>query len=144
MRRLKRMLPAEGWLTQRLARLREKAHLARKGHVARIDELRLVLDKLAPEAKKRASQELAARYKELQLDTRLERLDAIAAENERRIRLLNGEAQTALQRYDYRRLSELLKAAEKLQKHNGWLLKHIERAESKLAQLTQQIAGAAR
>ena len=39
MLQLKRMLPAEGWLTERMARLREKAHYVRKGHIARIEEI---------------------------------------------------------------------------------------------------------
>ena len=45
---LKRMLPAEGWLTERLARLREKAYRMRQGHVARIEEIAAVTGKLPP------------------------------------------------------------------------------------------------
>ena len=140
MRQLQRMLPAEGWLTQRLAGLRAKAHFARKGHVARIEEIRQALSKLPPEAKKRASQELVTRYGELKLDTRLERLDKMAAENERRVRILNREAQAALQRSDHRRLADLLKQAEKLQKHGSALLGHIQRTERKLGGLAKRIA----
>jgi hypothetical protein len=39
------------------------------------------------------SLELAARYKELSIDFRLERLDRVCAENEQRIRVLTQEAQ---------------------------------------------------
>ena len=140
MAQLHRMLPAEGWLTGRLARLRAKAHLVRKGHVARIEELREVMKTLAPNAKKQASQELAARFKELRLDRRLERLDRAVAENERRVRELTREAEQALARYDYRKLTGLLEAAEKLQGHNSKLLQAVERTEAKLAKVARNVA----
>jgi hypothetical protein len=139
MEQLQRILPAEGWLTERLAKLRARAHEARKGQLARIDELRHMMDRLPPEAKKKASNELAERYAELKLDTRLERLDAAVAENERRIRDLTQQAEQAVARYDYRKLAELLEAAEKLQEHNGKLLKIIERTEEKLAHVAKSV-----
>jgi hypothetical protein len=40
MLQLKRILPAEGWLTQRMARLRTRALQVKRGHVARIEVLR--------------------------------------------------------------------------------------------------------
>jgi hypothetical protein len=43
---LKRMLPAEGWLTERMAQLRAKAHMIRNGHIARLEETREVFAKL--------------------------------------------------------------------------------------------------
>lgn len=46
MAQLRRILPAEGWLTERLAALRARAHVIRKGHLDRIDELRHVIGKL--------------------------------------------------------------------------------------------------
>ena len=140
MEQLQRILPAEGWLTERLARLRARAHQARQGQLARIEELRHMMDRLPPEARKKASNELAERYAELKLDTRLERLDAAVAENERRIRDLTQDAQKAVARYDYRRLAELLEAAEKLQAHNSKLLKIIERTEEKLAHVAKSVA----
>jgi len=122
---LRRILPAEGWLTERLARLRAQAHHYRKGHAARIDELRDWVGKLPPKARKTASRELTARYEELKIDKRLERLDGAVAENERRIRDLTLEAQRAVTHYDYRKLADLLEAAEKLQAHNSKLFKSI-------------------
>ena len=62
MLQLKRMLPAEGWLTERMARLRAKAHLIRRGHVARIAELKRSAGKLSAEAKRKLARELTARY----------------------------------------------------------------------------------
>jgi hypothetical protein len=140
MEQLQRILPAEGWLTERLARLRARAHQARQGQLARIDELRHIMDRLPPEARKKASNELTERYAELKLDTRLERLDAAVAENERRIRDLTQDAQKAVARYDYRKLAELLEAAEKLQAHNSKLLKIIERTEERLAHVAKSVA----
>jgi hypothetical protein len=138
-----KMLPAEGWLTERMADLRAKAYRAREGHVARIEEIGQALEKLPPEAKKRASSELAARYKELKLDLRMDRLDKAAAENERKIRDLTQQAKQATERYEYPRLLELLQAAEKLQKHNSRLFKIMERTDRELTQIAKTAASRA-
>ena len=140
MAQLRRMLPAEGWLTQRMAQLRAKAHRIREGHVARIDQIRHAYSKLPTQAKKAASQELTGRYKQLQLDQRLERLDKAVATNEQQIRQLTGQAQQALARHDYQNLHDLLKKAEELQKHNSRLIKFIERMEHKLSEIAQYAA----
>jgi len=144
MRRLKRMLPAEGWLTERLAALRAKAYLVRKGHVARIKDLREAMASLPAPAKKQASLELAERYTQLRLDTRLERLDSSVAGNERQIKALTQQAKNALAQQDQRGLVELLSHAEKLQTRNSRLLKAIARFEKKLSDITQQVAQQAR
>ena len=129
---LKRMLPAEGWLTERLTRLREKAYRMRQGHVVRIEEIRELAAKLPSAGRKKLSGQLRDLYRELGLETRLERLDKAAAANEKRIREITEEAERATAAYDYRKLHDLLKAGEKLQKHNSSLFKTIERTEKKL------------
>ena len=55
MLQLRRMLPAEGWLTERLARLRKKAYQIRNGHVARLEETRRVCAKLPASSKKKTA-----------------------------------------------------------------------------------------
>lgn len=140
MLQLKRMLPAEGYLTQRLARLRQRAHYMRQGHCARIDEIQGAVAKLPPIAKRKISAELVSRYKELKIDVRLERLDKAAAETERRIRELTRAAQRHLQVYDYRKVAGLLEGASKLQKHNARLFKRIERTEAKLVATARHAA----
>ncbi len=40
LQQLRKILPAEGWLTQRMAQLRAKAHSIRNGHIARLKETR--------------------------------------------------------------------------------------------------------
>ena len=140
MRRLDQMLPAEGWLTQQFDRLRMRAHAARNGQLQKIDELRHVIGKLPRQARDAMTKELSARYQELKLDTRLERLEKVVAENERRIRDITLRARQALAQHDYRALVDLLAAAEKLQKHNSHLLKTLERAEQKLAHITAEAA----
>lgn len=137
---LRRILPVEGWLTERLSRLREQAHHFRKGHAARIEQLRDVIDRLPPAERKKAAAELAARYEELQLDKRLERLDGAVAETERRVRELTKEAETAVSRYDYARVNELLERAEKLQAHNEKLLRIIDRTERRLGKIAEDLA----
>lgn len=129
---LKRMLPAEGWLTERLARLREKAYRMRRGHVARIEEIRHDAAKLPVSAKRQLSEQLRQQYQEVGLELRLERLDRAAAEVEKRIRDITKQAEKASAAYDFRKLHDLMKAGEKLQKHNTSLFKTIERTEKKL------------
>ena len=138
---LKRMLPVEGSLTERMAQLRAKAHKIRHGHIARLEETRQVLATLPASAKKKAAAELADRYNQIiGIDTRLERLDRAVAENEKRIRDLTGQAQRYTANYDYPQLHGCLKAAEKLQHHNSRLLKIITRTEAKLAAIVKEIA----
>jgi len=138
---LKRMLPAEGSLTERMSQLRAKAHPLRNGHIARLEETRHVFAKLPTSAKKKAAAELAAQYnKMVGSDSRLERLDKSVAENERRIKELTRKAQDYTARHEHKKLGETLKAAERLQKHNSHLFKIIERTENKLTTLAKNIA----
>jgi len=138
---LQRMMPAEGYLTEKMAQLRAKAHRIRNGHIARLEETRQVFAKLPPSTKKKASAELAAKYSHaVGMDTRLERLDSAVAENEQSIRQLNGQAQAYAASYNYRKLNDVLKAAERLQHHNTRLIKIIERTESKLSSVARKVA----
>jgi len=138
---IKRLLPAEGYLTQRMAQLRQKAYQVRKGHVARLEETRQVFAELPTSARKKAAVDLAAKYRQvIGIGTRLERLDRAVAENERRIRDLTASAQTHTARYEDRELCEDLKAAQRLQHHNTRLFKIIERTEQKLSAIAKQIA----
>ena len=130
-----------GTTTQRMAQLREKAHRVRNGHVGRIEEIQHLLNKMPPEARNRASRELAARYSELKLDLRLERLDRAVAAYEKRIRDLTRLAENYLAAKDYKKLHDVLEGAEKLQTHNTNLLKIIERTEKKLLAAAQNVAG---
>ena len=45
-RQVKRMLPAQGYLTERMAQLRAKAHQIRSGHIARLEETRQAFTRL--------------------------------------------------------------------------------------------------
>lgn len=138
---LRRMLPAEGYLTERMAQLRAKAHQVRNGHLARLEETRQVFSSLPASAKKEASADLAAGYKQIiGIDTRLERLNRAVAENERRIVELTRSAQQYAAQYDHRQLAGCLKAAEKLQHHNSRLIKIIERTEGKLSAVAKKVA----
>jgi len=136
---LRRMLPAEGWLTERMARLREKAHYMRKGHIVRIEEIQAHISKLPPTAKRKAASELAARYKELKFDLRIERLDKVVAVNERRVLELNKQAQAYLAEDNHRQMVDVLDAATKLQHHNAKLMKAISRTEARLLAAAKQI-----
>ena len=133
LQQFRRILPAEGWLTQRMAQLRAKAHRVRNGHIARLKETRHLVAKLPTSAKKKISAELADRYRHIiGIDTRLRRLDRAVAENERRIYQLTREAQKYTSQSEPRKLHDAIKAAEKLQRHNSRLLKIIVRSEDKL------------
>ena len=138
---IRRMLPAEGWLTERMARLRERAHQIRKGHVARLEETKMAFKGLPTAAKKKAAADLAARYQQLAgADKRLERLDLAVAETERRIKELTRRAQVAVAQYDHAGAHDLLKQAERLQKHNAKLFGAIDRMEQKLTEIAEEIA----
>lgn len=138
---IKRMLPAQGYLTERMAGLRAKAHQIRNGHIARLEETRQAFAKLPPSASKRAAEVLADRYRQMVgIETRMERLDRAVAENEKRIRELTGSAQRYAAGYDHKRLYQSLNAAEKLQHHNSRLFKIIERTEAKLSAVARQTA----
>ena len=140
-KQLKRMLPAEGYLTQRMAQLRAKVHRVRNGHIARLEETKEVFARLPNSARKKAAGDLAARYQQMiGMDGRLERLDNAVAANEKQIRDLTQQAQRYTTTSDYPKLHDTLKAAEKLQHHNSKLFKLIEQAEKRLTQLAQQIA----
>jgi hypothetical protein len=139
MLQLRRILPAEGYLTERLAALRERAYHMREGQVARIEEIRDVLSKLPAEGKRKLGEELSTRFKELKLDLRLERLDRACAEAERRIHHVTAEAAEALKRHEYRKVTGLLEAAQRLQAHNARLFKIIDRTEKKLLAIAQHV-----
>ncbi len=84
---------------------------------------------------------MAAAYNQMVgIDSRLERLDSSVAENEKRIRELTQKAQEYTAKYDYRKLPEALKDAEKLQHHNSKLIKIIEQTEKKLSAIAKKIA----
>ena len=141
LQQLRKILPAEGWLTQRMSQLRAKAHRIRNGHIARLEETRHLLAKLPASAKKKVSLELAGRYTKLVgIDTRLQRLDGAVAENEYRISQLTREAQKYTAQSDPKKLRDAIKAAEKLQHHNSRLFKIIVRTEDKLTRVAMQAA----
>lgn len=140
MLQLKKMLPAEGYLTERMAQLRAKAHQIRNGHIARLEETKYVFSKLPVSAKKKAAADMVTSYNQLiGIDTRLERLDKSVAENEKRIRDLTSQAQKYTAGYDNKKLVDCLKAAEKLQHHNSKLFKIIDRTEKNLTAIAEKI-----
>jgi hypothetical protein len=136
---LQRILPAEGWLTERLAKLREKIHHLEEGDIERIRELQKDWSTLPPQAKEKAGRELQDRYKALNLERRLDRLDEAAAANEKRICQINEQARNCAATNDYSKLTELLKAANVLQKHNSRLFKIMNQTEAKLTSLVKEI-----
>jgi hypothetical protein len=138
---LKRILPAEGWLTDRMARLRAKAHQIRNGHIAKLEETQFVFSRLPASAKKQAAAELMAGYNQLSgIDSRLERLDKAVTEIELRIRNLTAAAQRYARRGEHKKLYETLKSAERLQYHNSKLIRTIERTEASLSAVAKKVA----
>lgn len=141
MRQLKQMLPAEGWLTERMARLRERSHLTRKGHIAKLEETRHLTERLTNKAKKKLAADLIGRYDQLAgVGDRLERLEEAVATNERKIRQLTAQAEGYLTTHQHKKLPDLLEAASKLQHHNSRLFRTIDRTERQLVTLAEQAA----
>lgn len=142
---IKRMLPAEGYLTEKMAQLRTKAHRIRNGHIARLEETKEIFKNLPAGQKKKAAEQMAAAYNQLVgIDTRLQRLDNSVGENEKRIKQLTKKAAEYTEKYESQKLTECLKQAEKLQKHNSHLFKIIERTERKLTTIAKKIASEAK
>jgi hypothetical protein len=140
LQQLRTILPAEGWLTQRMAQLRAKAHMVRNGHIARLKETRHLVAKLPVSAKKKISADLVDRYKHIiGIDTRLQRLDRAVAEIERRIYQLTREAEKYTSQSDPKKLHDAIKTAEKLQRHNSRLFKIIVRTEDKLTRAAMAV-----
>jgi hypothetical protein len=140
MLQLRRLLPIEGRLTQRVAGLRANAHLMRAGHSMRIRELQKHFSKLSPAAQRKLGHELRARYEELRLDQRIERLDIAVAKVERRVRSLTIEAEECMRSHNYRQVPDLLERAAELQDHNVRLIAIIERSERRLLQVAKDAA----
>ncbi|MFW6061168.1 MAG: hypothetical protein ACOC93_00010 [Planctomycetota bacterium] len=129
---LQRMLPKEGWLTERLAEFRRKVHHLRQGHLSQIEQLQKHLRDLPPPARRQAAERIKIYAREVQLGRRLERLDRAVAETERRIRDLTRRAGVAMARHRHREVVSLVEEARKLQSHITQLLRRIARTEQNL------------
>ena len=141
MLQLKRMLPAQGYLTEKMAQLRAKAHQIRNGHIARLEETKGAFKNSPTPEKKKAAEKMAAMYDQMiGTDSRLERLDKSVAETEKQIKDLNLQAQEYTQSNNFQKLTECLKKGEKLQKNNTHLFKLIEQSEEKLISIAKTIA----
>ena len=139
MLQLNRMLPEEGWLTERIAGLRTKIQYMEQGQFGQIEEIQAVLTRLPPERRKQAIEELSLAYKELSMDRDLEKLDQRVAVAERQIMNLTREAQARLAQGDYRRVHGILGEARKLQENNTKLIRHIRQTEEQIARLANRI-----
>ena len=140
---LDQVLPAEGWLTDRMAQLREKMVLAERGHFGRIHELRERMRLLTGADRQHVVEELQARLRELRLDQRVERLDRSVAQTERRIVDLTRRARALMQRREYNAIPDLIESADKLQSHSDKLLAAIVRTEQHLLHEAEEAAEAA-
>ena len=135
------LLPAEGYLTEKMARLREKAHQIRSGHVARLKETQSLTRHLPPARLAQVSAKLiTSYYAELDFEKRLERLDNAVAVNEKKIVNLLKQARICSKEYKFQQIPDLLQHAEKLQQQNEKLFKLIEHTESKLSEIARKIA----
>lgn len=140
MLQLQRMLPAEGWLTERMASLRAKAHGIRNGHIARLEETKHVFADMPASEKKKASARLVDEYKKMEnIDEKLQKLDTAVAEAEVRIRELIRQAEYLLANYEYKKVPDLIKAAERLQHRNTGLIKLIEGYEKQLSDIARKV-----
>ena len=142
MLQLRRMLPAEGWLTERLSGLRAKIQRLQQGQYDQVSEIQSELRRLDPRQREQAAKELARVYKELRLDVRLDRLEHQVAQTERRIMELTRQAEARLAEHDYRQLHAILEEARQLQGHNSKLIKHLRQTEEQIAHVAQQVARA--
>ncbi len=136
---LNQLLPDEGWLTNQLAELRKKAWIIRNGHIHKIETLSSSLHSIPVNKRKKIASALALYYKELKLDNRLDRLDTLIANSELKIRQLTQAAMESVKNHQFKRITELLDNAAKLQKHNTYLMRSIGKTEKKLESLTKRV-----
>ena len=135
------LLPAEGWLTERLARLRAHAHHVREGHLAELEQTKALCRRLPKEVRRvLAAQTVAGYGKIVGIETRIDRLDAAAAEVERQVRRLTTAAEAALGQHQPEQAERMLAEAEKTQGHATRLLRRIEHTEQKLMRVVDRIA----
>lgn len=141
MLQIRRLLPAQGWLTKRMAELRAKAHRVRHGHIARLKQTSQAYASLSSPVKKKAAAELIAAYRRLvDIDALLEQLDKAVATNEQRIGELTEQAAALLRRNDHRGLHEMFEQVKKLAKHNTQLFSRIEATEKRIDAVITQVA----
>ena len=129
---LDQALPAEGWLTDRLASLRGRAELLRAGKLSELRELKSKVSKLSGRRRQQLTKQLKLRYQELALDVRIERLDQTVAETERRVRDVTQQARQALDAGDNVKVVQLIDTARHLQKHVDKLIRVIERTDQRV------------
>ncbi len=135
------LLPAEGWLTERLARLRAHAHHVREGHLADLEQTKALCRKLPKEVRRVLGAQMTAAYgKIVGIETRIDRLDAAVADLERRVRQLTAAAEASMRQQQPEQAEHLLSEAEKTQRHATRLLKRIEHTEQKLMHVVDRIA----
>ncbi|HML74416.1 MAG TPA: hypothetical protein PKB02_07945 [Anaerohalosphaeraceae bacterium] len=136
---LQKMLPAEGYLTQRMAQLRARAFQIRNGHVARLEETQKAFKEAPVAVRKKAAERLMARYEQMVgIDTRLERLEGVVTANEKQIRQLTQNARDYARQDNYQGLHDCIQKATALQIHNTRIFKLITHTESKLLSLVQK------
>ncbi len=138
---IRRMLPEEGWLTQRLAGLREKIEYIRRGELERVEDIAKALHQLTPEERARALDRMKKHYRESQLLVKLDQLDKAVAANEARIVNLTRHAQAYADSHDHQSLLKSLTLAEKLQKQNSQLFKWMNQVEREIEAIARKAAG---
>jgi|GEM_PF-5012413 len=140
MLQMRRMLPAEGQLVQRLRALQQTAATIRKQTIARISELLQAYETLTTKMKHKALRELAAQCHDLKFDDKVQQLESAVMANEKRIHELLSRAQNELAAHRFDVVYEVFKAAEKLQKHNTQLFSLMDRTEKKLLEASHAAA----
>lgn len=129
---IEKILPQAGILTVKMAELRRKANLIKNGHAVKLKQLRNILQRTPADKRASIVSQMRKVYKQFNFDQRIERLDNVVAETEKRIRQTLNRSIQKLSQKDTAGLNKLLNHAKRLQKHNIKLLSTIQRSEKKL------------
>jgi hypothetical protein len=131
-KRIERIIPQSGLLTEKMAELRKKAMLIKNGSIHKVNQLSRIIENTPVAERKGFNARIKDIYKEINFDKRIERLDNSAAVIEKRIRRILSRSVQLLNSNDIEGLNKLLSRAKRLQDHNTKLIASIERSERRL------------
>ena len=105
---LQRILPEQGFLVNRMAGLRKNIHWVRNGHIAKIKEIKKLCQKMPALQKQKISRLLIEHYqKQTDLDKRLERLEGLVADAEKKNRDLAKDAQICIRTNNFKKYDHI-------------------------------------
>lgn len=138
---LHRILPEQGFMTERMAELRKTAYQVRNGHIARMNETKKLCHQIPAWQARKISRLMIEHYrKQTNLEKRLERLESLVTATEKQNRQLIAYAKKCVRTQNYKEFDQVIHKAKKLQSHVTHIINAIIRTEKKLSAIAHKIA----